>query len=391
MASNDKTAKNTPIRVLHIAFTMHARGTETWLMNVLRRMDRRRIAMDFVTIVDEVGIYDDEIKALGGTLHACPHPQNRGAFLRAFREVLEKHGPYDIVHAHPYTMSGLILLQAARAGVPVRIVHSHTDRRKARRDKSIFKRIYAATMRRLIKRVATYGIAASKQAAEALFGPKWQNDKRWNVMYCGIDLKPFEKPPESDIRQKLGIAASAKIIGHVGSFHFEKNHDFLIRLFAEMAKKDLKLILLLVGDGPLRDKIQQDVIKLGLEDRVVFVGVTQHIPEFLSIMDVFLFPSLFEGLGLSLIEAQAAGLRCLASDAVPREAAVNGDLVTFMELGDDIDAWAKATKILLEQNKPDRQKSLEIVKKSEFNIDHNVTMLCSLYETLCGHTRQGKA
>jgi len=388
MAAPQQKPNNRALRVLHIAFTMHARGTETWLMNLLRRIDPKKVSMDFVTIEDEVGVYDEEIKRLGGTLHACPHPKNKGAFLRRFREVLDQHGPYDVVHAHPYTMAGPIMLQSMRAGVPVRITHSHTDRRKARRDKSFIRRIYGWFMRKLIDRLSTYGLAASQQAAEDLFGQYWQEDKRWNVMYCGVDLRPFENRPSTNFKKELGIPAKSKVIGHVGSFHFEKNHDFILRLFSHMAKKDMTLILLLVGDGPLKEKIADQVIAMGLENRVIMTGVREDISNLLSVMDIFLFPSLFEGLGLSLIEAQAAGIRCLVSDVVPREASVNDDLVTFLPLDEEAQTWASAVKIILDQKPVNAQKALDIIKKSQFNIDHNAIMLTELYQTLCSQKKQ---
>lgn len=394
--THKRTDHKTPIRVLHVAFTMHARGTETWLMNLLRRINRQDIAMDFVTIEDEVGVYDAEIKALGGALYACPHPNNKGAFLRAFRKLLEEQGPYDVVHAHPYTMSGPIMLQAARAGVPVRITHSHTDRRKVRRDKSWVRRFYKYITGVMIKRLSTYGIAASKGAAKSLFGKNWANDKRWNVMYCGIDLKPFAMMRDkSEMKQELGIPAHSKVMGHVGSFHFEKNHDFIIRLFAHMAKKDLKLILVLVGDGPLMENIQEQVIALGLESRVILTGVRPDIADILNVMDAFIFPSLFEGMGLSLIEAQAAGIPCVASDAVPREAAVNDNLVSFLPVenadGLIFEEWEKCIKNIFEMPEVDKQKALKIVQQSEFNIDHNAAMITALYQGLCGRDPQGRA
>lgn len=391
MAPDNQTATKKPLRVLHIAFTMHARGTETWLMNLMRRMDPKRIQMDFVTIEDEVGFYDEEIKKLGGTLHACPHPTKRGAFLRAFRKVLEDHGPYDIVHGHPYTLSGLLMVQANRAGVPVRITHSHTDRRKVMRDKSVFKQIYFATMKRLIRRLSTYGIAASEKAAASLFGKNWQKDKRWNVMYCGIDLEPFEKPPPENLKESLGIPGGARVMGHIGGFYFEKNHEFLLSLFAHMAKTDLKLMLLLIGDGPLKEKIEKQTKALGIDDRVVFTGVRKDIPDLLSIIDLFVFPSLFEGLGLALIEAQAAGVPCLVSDTVPREASINDDLVTFIPLGEDIEEWINTAKRIMRSEAKDRTRALSVIKKSEFNIDHNATVLTELYEVLCGRTQKGQA
>lgn len=354
-------------------------------MNVLRRIDKSRFQLDFLTVEGERGVYDPEIKQLGGHLYSCPHPSNKGAFLRGLREVLEKNGPFDVIHAHPYTLSGLVLMQAARAGVPVRIVHSHTDRRKVRRDKSLFRRLYIAGMKKLIRRTATYGLAASQDAATSLFGTDWEKDPRWNVMYCGIDLAPFYKAQsKKQVRQSLGIPRDAHVMGYVGSFHFEKNHDFLFQLFEKMATRDLKLHLLLVGDGPLKKNYEERVKTLNLEGRVIFTGVRADVPDLLKAMDVFLFPSLFEGLGLAVVEAQAAGLPCIVADTVPKEADVVEGAVTFLPLENADEAWMAEIKNHFGAERIDAQRALDQVASSPFNIDHNVTMLMALYETLSG-------
>jgi len=365
-------------------------------MHVMRRIDPKRFQMDFVTIKGEEGIYDAEIRALGGQLHACAPPSQKGAFLRDFREVLSKHGPYDVVHAHPFTFSGFILMQAARMGVPVRIVHSHTDRRKVKRDKSILRRIYGAVMRRLINKCATYGIAASDEAAVSLFGRNWAKDSRWNVMHCGIDLEPYaflaDKKQRAARRKKIaaaiGVPEKAHVIGHVGSFHFEKNHEFLIPVFEKIATKNLKAHLLLVGDGPLKERIMERVKARGLEKRVTFTGVRQDIPDILSVMDVFVFPSIFEGLGLSVIEAQAAGLPCLVSDQVPNQAKIVEGAVSFLPIDEGVDDWVSAIKAALNGEssgaKIDKARALVQVKSSPFNIEHNAMMLGALYESLSG-------
>ena len=183
-----------------------------------------------------------------------PTSYKKGAFLRGLRKILQEEGPFDIIHAHPYTLSGLILLQAQRAKIPVRIVHSHTDRRKVSRDKGVHRRVYTMLMKALLHKTATYGLAASKDAALSLFGQNWQKDWRWNVMYCGIDLTPFHKAlNKQEMRENLGISSESRVIGHVGSLHFEKNHEFILMLFRKLAQQDLKTHLLLVGDGPLRE------------------------------------------------------------------------------------------------------------------------------------------
>lgn len=389
-ANHSKELK--PLRILHIAFTMHARGTETWLMNVLRRIDKSRFQLDFLTISGEEGIYDKEIKELGGNLYSCPHPDNKGAFLRELREVLEEKGPFDVVHAHPYTLSGLALMQAMRANIPVRIVHSHTDRRKVQRDKSWVRRAYICAMKKLIRKTATYGLAASKDAAVSLFGQNWKNDPRWNVMYCGIDLKPFEQAKSKEqIRKDLNISNNAKVIGHVGSFHFEKNHEFILHLFEKMAKKDLKLHLLLVGDGPLKEGMEERVKNAGLEGRVTFTGARQDVPNLLNTMDVFVFPSLFEGLGLAVVEAQAAGLPCLVADTVPEEASIVDGAVQFLPIEEAQGKWKDEIKLALEAEGIDKQKALSQVKTSPFNIEHNVAMLSELYDTLSGRLEKTNA
>ena len=369
---------------------MHARGTETWLMHVLRQMDRSRFQMDFLTVQGETGIYDEEIKSLGGILHACPPPTKKGAFLRGLRKILQEEGPFDIIHAHPYTLSGLILLQAQRAKIPVRIVHSHTDRRKVSRDKGVHRRVYTMLMKALLHKTATYGLAASKDAALSLFGQNWQKDWRWNVMYCGIDLTPFHKAlNKQEMRENLGISSESRVIGHVGSFHFEKNHEFILMLFRKLAQQDLKTHLLLVGDGPLREGLVDKIEIYGLSGRVTLTGTRQDIPNLLSVMDVFVFPSLFEGLGLSVIEAQAAGLPCLVSDAVPDEAQIIKSAVQFLPLENSQDIWLQAIKETLARPAPDKKKALQAVVHSEFNIQHNVKILADLYESL--HGKKGKS
>lgn len=383
MTQKHQRGVSKPLRVLHIAFTMHARGTETWLMNVLRRIDKSRFQLDFLTIEGERGVYDPEIQALGGWLYSCPHPKNKGAFLRGLQEILEKEGPFDIIHAHPYTLSAIILMQAARAGIPVRIVHSHTDRRKAIRDKSILRRAYIFAMKRLIGRAATYGLAASDDAAISLFGKKWQQDPRWNVMHCGIDLEAFKNTQSKKrMRAALGIPQEAHVIGHVGSFHFEKNHAFLFHLFETMATRDLKLHLVLVGDGPLKEKLEDRVKTFNLEKRVIFTGVRDDVPDILKVMDVFVFPSLFEGLGLAIVEAQASGLPCLVADTVPQEASIVEGAVTFLPLENAEKQWIEAIEGSFKGKNIDDERALQQVQSSAFNIEHNVTMLMNLYETL---------
>ncbi len=361
---------------------MHARGTESWLMHIWRGVDKSRYQFDFLTIEGETGLYDDEIKKLGGRLLPVPSPAKKGKFLRAIRKAMKENGPYDIIHAHPFTLCGLIQLQAARAGIPVRLTHAHTDRRKEQRDKRWSRRIYGWASRRLIKTFSTAGLATSMAAATSLYGDHWWFDPRWQVMPCGIDLKPYEEAVEHNVRAEFGLTPQSKIIGHVGAFEIEKNHEFIVRAFADLARSDPKAVLMLVGDGPLRDTIEEQVRTLKLEKRVIFTGVRTDVPTLLRAMDLFIFPSLYEGLGMAMIEAQAAGLPCLVSDDLPQEADVVKGSVMRVSLEDDLDMWVDKMRLLLEAPKPHAGFALDTLRLSEYNVADNIERLSRLYEQL---------
>lgn len=351
-------------------------------MHVWRGIDRSRFQFDFLTIEGVEGAHDAEIQKLGGRLIPVPSPANKGKFLRALRKAIKENGPYDIIHSHPFTLCGLIQLQAARAGIPVRVTHAHTDRRKAQRDKRWTRRFYGWFSRRLIKTFSTAGLATSMSAATSLYGDQWWFDPRWQVMPCGIDLTPYEEPSSKHAREEFGLPAQSKIIGHVGAFEIEKNHDLILRVFEELARSDPKLILMLVGDGPLRPIMEDRVRAGGLEKRVIFTGVRHDVPDLLRSMDAFIFPSLYEGLGMALIEAQAAGLPCLVSDELPQEVDIAKGSIMRASLDDDLDVWVNKLKLLLDAPKPHAGMALETLKDSEFNVRVNIERLSRLYEQL---------
>lgn len=369
------------IKILHVAFTMKPRGTETWLMNILRRIDRTRFQMDFVTVRGEEGFYDQEIKSLGGKLHRLYSPVNKYRFLSELRYLLNTE-KYDIIHAHPYHFCGMIMREAKNAGVPVRITHSHTDRRQNDRESNIIKQLYTWLMKILIKNHSTHGLAASEKAAISLFGQDWEKDTRWRLLFCGIDLSPFSDNPNETLKKQFSIPNKAKVITHVGGLYFEKNHEFILRLFQEMKPDINNYHLLIVGDGPLKDPLKEKALRLGIDHRVTFTGARNDVPDILKLSDLFIFPSLFEGLGLSLVEAQAAGVRCLIADTIPPEAIINPEIVKTLSLDDDFGLWLEHAKKLIHEDTYTLEKALEIAQKSIFNIDHNVKELSTMYEEM---------
>lgn len=324
---------------------MNPGGVETWLMHVLRRIDRERFRMDFLVHTPRRCAYDDEIRRLGSEIIPCLGPRNPVLYARRLREILVRNR-YTIVHSHVHHYSGLVLRVAAKAGVPTRIAHSHNDTSTLQRSAGPARKVYLALMKRWIDRYATQGLACSRPAAACLFGPNWAADQRYSVLYCGIDLEPFRDnglEPEA-VRQELGIPRGAIVVGHVGRMAPQKNHLFLIDVFAEVKKREPRAHLLLVGDGPLRPTIEQRVKACGLGDSVTFAGLRPDVPRLmLAAMDVFLFPSLYEGLGLVLIEAQAAGLTSVVSDVTPEEVTLAPLFVKRISLQASKEKWADAT------------------------------------------------
>lgn len=376
------------IRILHVLYAMNTGGIETWLMQILRHTDRERLQMDFLVHVIYPCAYTEEIRALGSQIILCPHPRQYvrqpWQYDRTFKQLLRQHGSYHIIHAHTAHFNGYVLRLARQAGIPVRIAHSHNDSFYADARDPLHRRLYIAFTKSLISRYATMGLAASDRAAAYLFGANWQSDRRWQVLYCSLDLTPFRQQIDPvAVRAEFNIPEDAFVIGHVGRFVEQKNPLFLIEIVAEVAKLEPKTYLLLVGNGSLQSEMEAKVQQVGLSDRVIFAGIRSDVPRLmLGAMDVFLFPSLYEGLGLVLIEAQAAGLPCVLSDLVPEEADLIESLMHRMSLSLSASAWAQAVVAARSnQSAIARSDALALVENSPFNIDIGVKKLVKVYES----------
>jgi glycosyltransferase involved in cell wall biosynthesis len=274
---------------------------------------------------------------------------------------------------------------AHQAGVPKRIAHSHNDTAALDRKASLVRKVYLRLMRGLIERYATLGLAASSKAAASLFGPAWQQDTRWQVHYCSIDMHPFQQQaanltPEV-LRATLNLPATAFVVGHVGRFVAQKNHRFLLEIAAAVHKQDAEVYFLLVGDGPLRPAIEVQAATLGIADQLRFTGVRSDIPALMChAMDLFLLPSLHEGLCIVGMEAQAAGLPLVLADTVTPEVAVVDDLVSFQSLADAPSVWADRILAYKRHTRyPDRAHALAQMKRSPFNIEMSLDALEQIY------------
>lgn len=368
------------LRILHVVGGMVIGGIETWLINVLRLIDRSRFQIDFLVHTDQPCFYDEEVRSLGSKIIPCLTSSNPWQYSRNFSKILQQEEPYDVVHAHVHHFSGLVLKLASQNGVPVRISHSHTSTSGVKL--KIARKLYLAVMNRWIRLYTTVGLAASCQAAADLFGCNWQQDPRYQILFCGIDITPFkENLDRLTIRAELGIEPETLVLGHVGRLEAPKNHQFLIEIAAEVAKLQPNMCLLLVGDGSLRFQLEEKVRELGLEDRTIFTGSRSDVSRLMiGAMDVFVMPSLYEGLGLALVEAQAARLPCIISDVIPLEADLVGDLICRLSLSASPAIWAK---IVLEMNHKSLSQStaLSVVENSPFNLSISNQNLIKIYQS----------
>ncbi|WP_431800784.1 glycosyltransferase family 1 protein [Halobacillus andaensis] len=326
-----------PLRVLHVVVNMNRGGAETLLMNLYRNIDRSKVQFDFLTC--KPGVFDREIEELGGTVHRIPYVTDVGhrGYKKALKGFFKAH-PYKIVHAHMDKMSGIVLQEAEKAKVPVRIAHSHNTQSEGGMLTKLYKN-YAASN---IHRSATHKFACSQSAAEWLFGPQ---SSQVYLLKNGVDCQRFLYSAEKRmrVREKLNISPATFVVGHIGRFNHQKNHTFILEVFYKFLNTHNNSVLLFAGDGALRSKIEAKSKLLGIEDKVKFLGVREDVDELLQAFDLFLFPSLHEGLPVTLIEAQNAGLPCLITDTITKEVDMGMGLVEHFPLS-HMESWLTAMK-----------------------------------------------
>lgn len=355
------------IRILHIVSYMQRGGLETLIMNCYRHIDREKMQFDFIVHRDFRSDYDDEIEALGGIIYRLPRlnpfdPRYKRALLKFFRT----HPEYKIVHCHLDCMSALPLGAAKQCGVPVRIAHAHSSNQE-KNWKYPLKRFYM----RKIPEVSTHLFACSKTAGEWMFP-----GKDVTVINNGIETSKFAFSSEvrTEVRAELDLADKL-VLGHVGRFMPEKNQTFLIDIFAEVHHQNPKSKLLLIGIGPMEDQIKSKVQSLNLADSVQFLGVRTDVHRILQAVDIFVLPSLYEGLGISAVEAQTAGARCVLSDTVPSVCAMT-ELAEYISLEKTPLQWAEQ---ILSTSTAHRISQQKAVAEAGFDISETAAWLQAFY------------
>ena len=343
---------NKLIRILHVIGSMNRGGAEAMIMNLYRQIDRERLQFDFVENTLQPAAYDDEIRSLGGRIFNCPHYNglNHAAYLRWWNRFFREHsGEFSIVHGHLGSTAAFYLSAAKKAGLYT-IAHSHNTNGVGPAD--LLYRLYAFPTRF----IADSFFACSADAGRDRFGRAVASDpSRFFVLNNAIDTKRFAFDPtvRKAVREKLNIAENELLIGHVGRFVAQKNHTFLVDVFSEMYRRNNKVKLLLIGKEDPEKKIRAKVQLLGLSERVIFTGIQEHPEAFYQAMDVFIFPSLFEGLGMAVVEAQASGLPCIISDTIPKECILTDDLVSVCSLDDRPSSWAECALSRISEDRSD--------------------------------------
>lgn len=360
------------IRVLQCVNNMHRAGLETMLMNYYRRIDREQIQFDFLTHRPERADYDDEIESLGGKVYYAPrlYPQNMVKYAKFMQQFFAEHPEYKIMHSHIDPMSYLPLKEGKKAGVPIRIAHSHNT--SIDKDMKYWLKMY---YRERITSVATDFLACGEEAGHFLF----KGRKSFEVIPNAIEKEPFLYNESVRIRkrQELGIGDEL-VIGHIGRISYQKNHRMLILIFNELVKMQPKAKLLVIGVGEKEDEIKKLVADLGIVDKVLFLGKRTDVNELYQAMDAFVMPSFFEGVPVVGVEAQFSKLPCFFSDKVPVEVAFS-ETTSFIKLEESPTVWAKT--ILESLMQINDRKDIQLTD-NRYDINESYTLLEDMYKKL---------
>ncbi len=374
----------TPIRVLHLVAGLNRAGTETWLLSVLPHLLAEQIYCDFMVNKDKAYDYSEIIKSYGSSILVCDEYHNRLKFAWKFFRLLKRDGPYDVVHCHTHWFSGFEVFIAAISGVKNRIVHAHNDNSPPANPK---RRFAVFIMDLLIRRFATGGLATSDKAGQSFLRRRWRSSPQWKIHLSTSDVgkfKPREKEPS--LRANLGIPEEALVIGHVGRFVPQKNHEFLLRAFSELLKLKPNSFLVCVGDGPDKPAVTEVARQLEIQDHLRFLASTDEVQKYVAgLFDAVVLPSTSEGLGIVAVEAQAAGIATYLSDRFPPEACLIPELVTVLSLDESPIMWAQAIATARPSaSMESRSNWFQDVMKSEFEPQSNAKNLALYYRSLIG-------
>lgn len=373
--------KKAPLRVLHVVSAMERGGAEMLIMNVYRNIDRTKVQFDFITHGGRTGSFEQEILSMGGEIYNIPSLGSSGpiGYLKNVMAVMSKKN-YQAVHIHTDYQSGIPALAAKRCGITTRICHSHSS--SWIKKNGIFGKIILYILRALILLYATTLCSCSREAAAFLFGKRAVQKNRVNIIKNAIDIMdylPSDTNHRKAVLEELKLDEHVKTIGHVGRFSKSKNQMFLLHILKKLVEKDPRYVAILIGDGPLKEEVQEEARKLGLLPHIKFLGVRSDIPRLMKAFDVFVFPSRFEGFGIVMLEAQSAGVPCIASTAVPRATDMKLGIVRYVNLEEGPLIWSRHIRSAILLKRPRKREIVQNITEQGFNIRTNIQEWIHLY------------
>lgn len=371
---------NRIIRVLHVIGGMNRAGAESMIMNIYRNIDHSRFQFDFLVYSKENQDFEEEIVHLGGRVIHTDLFKTKSPFrmVNTIYGVIKRNGPYDVIHCATLFNSAYPLIASLPFKSMRRITHSHNTMNVL--STSILMKIYEKCTGIVIRYLTDIPIACGKEAGEFLFGKK-KFEKRGYVILNSVDINRFSKPDiakASDLAEKYNLNG-CKIITSVARFQPVKNHAFMLKVASCLKQKNIKFKMLLVGKGELYSDIANEIHDRGLDDDVILMGLRADIPEILSVSDVFIMPSYFEGNPVSLIEAQVAGCHCVISDTITETIDIGLGLVERVNLNCDASIWAHKIEAVT-QTDIAYSDIARAVKVSGYDLDETTALMCRLYE-----------
>lgn len=357
-------------KILYFGMSGNLGGIESHIKNYYQAFTKRNIDIDFIKMEDSICFEEDFING-GSKVTRLPNRRsNPIRFIVSLYTFLKKHPEYKIIHVHLNTCSSIEPILISKLLKRVVFIHSHSEWKGT----NMVTRII-----HYINRPVAYWLSDEKLACSVAAGKWLFGNKNFRTMKNAIDLKEYRYNIESrkKMREELGIKGKY-VIGHIGRFSHVKNHEFLIKVFCKVNKKYQNSSLILVGDGELRQKCERLINEMNLNESVIFTGVRNDIPSLLSSMDVFVFPSHYEGLGMVVIEAQASGLPCIASKYVPREVNLT-NMVEFLPIDDSEDVWVD--KIIKHVNNKRREDTHNLIRENGYDIETAAGKLEEIYKS----------
>jgi len=365
-----------PLHILQVFASLNMGGAECRMMDVYRNADRTEIQFDFVTLTPEKQYFEDEIQNLGGKVYKLKSPREIG-FIKHINEIRSciKRNNYDVVHAHTSYHCGIVMLAAWLEHVPVRISHARTT---GSQSKSKGKTVLLVLGRVLINLFATKKLAISNAAGRYVFG-----NHKYEVLPNAIDIDKYQGVDKAEIdtlRSELGLNISDFVIGQIGRFDPMKNHEFTVKWFKQFLEVEHRAKIIFIGDGQLREGINELVASMDISNRVIFTGARNDVYKMIHLLDVLFFPSIFEGLGGVAIEAQAVGIPVVESNTVPIETDMGLGLVQRIALNAGLSDWTNAVLKSKELSRPSYKQINVMFKKNKYILSSTINRLTELYK-----------